>query len=176
MKLAAIVAALAVAGTGTTARDPVGDAHGGPDITAVSVSHTAASVTFAVRFAHAPPLGVSRSGGWVDVLLVGIDVPPRGLVRTANGWRGLDYFVGLHGTDRLAMLVKASPGKPWQSRVVGRPKVTVRGSTLRISISRRSIGDPAWLELAAAAGREGATEMGGGDEAPNRGVIHHRLR
>lgn len=171
MKVAAIVAAVLLGTPGATFRDPAGDVRGGPDITAVTVSHTATRVTLSVRFAHAPPLGAAARGSWVDMLIVGIDVPPRGLTRSANGWRGLDYYVGLHGNDRVAMLVKAS-----RRTIVGRPKVVVSGRTLTLSLSRRSLGSPAWIELVAAAGREGAGDTGEGDEAPDHGVFHYRLR
>ncbi|MGZ4389161.1 MAG: hypothetical protein ACXVZL_07255 [Gaiellaceae bacterium] len=62
----------------------MGDVRGGagPDITSVWVSHTSQAVTFRVRFAKAPPLGASARQRWVDMLLIGIDVPPRGPLPT----------------------------------------------------------------------------------------------
>jgi hypothetical protein len=171
-------------GTGaarTDFHDPVGDVQGGagPDLTLVSVSHTASTVTFRFRFAKAPPLGTSVEGGWVDMLLIGVDVPPRSLKRGPHGWAGLDYYAGLHGTERTAMVVKTSPTRPSQpSRVLARPRVTVRGRTLGFSISRSTLGKPAWIEFVVAAGRETSDQAGGGggDEAPNHGTFHYRLR
>jgi hypothetical protein len=172
---------VASAGAGTGFADPVGDVEGGagPDLTLVSVSHTASTVTLRFSFAKAPPLGVSVKGGWVDMLLIGIDVPPRSLRRAANGWAGLDYYAGLHGTDKTAMVVKTSPTKPSQpSRVLARPKVTVSGRTLSFSISRNTLGNPAWIEFVVVAGRETSDQAygGGSDEAPNHGSFHYRLR
>lgn len=172
---------IATALAATAFPDPVGDVQGGagPDITSIAVSHTASTVTFRFRFASAPPLGSSARKGSVDMLLIGIDVPPRGLKRGAYGWSGLDYYAGLHGTERTAMVVKTSPTKPSQpSRVLARPKVTVSGRTLSFSISRNMLGNPAWIEFVVAAGREtsGQAAGGGSDEAPNHGSFHYRLR
>jgi hypothetical protein len=172
---------VATALAATAFRDPVGDVKGGagPDITSIVVSHTASTVTFRFRFASAPPLGVSARKGWVDMLLVGIDVPPRSLKRTPHGWVGLDYYAGLHGTQTTAILVKASPTRPSQpGGVVARPKVTVRGRTLSFSLGRAKLGNPAWVEFVVAAGREtsGEASGGGSDEAPNRGSFRYRLR
>ena len=97
----------------TIFRDAAGDVKGGagPDLTSLSVSHTATAVTFRLRFAQAPPLGVSAEG-WVDMLLVGIDTPPRSLSRTPRGWYGLDYYAGLHGAEQTAVLVRSAVTKP----------------------------------------------------------------
>lgn len=168
-------------GAGRRFADPAGDVKGGagPDLTLVSVSHTVSAVTLRFHFATAPPLGVSPKGRWIDMLLVGIDVPPRGLKRAATGWMGLDYYAGLHGMEKTAVLVRASPATRSQpARVLARPKVTVSGRTLRFSISRSMLGNPAWIEFAVAAGRETSDQAtgGGSDEAPNRGTFHYQLR
>lgn len=169
-----------VAGAGTAFADPVGDVKGGPgpDLTLISLSHTRSTVTLRFRFAKAPPLGMSVEDRWVDMLLVGIDVPPRGLVRGEHGWTGLDYYAGVHGTEKAAVVVRAAPASPSQpNRVLARPKVTVSGRTLSFSIGRSTLGNPPWIELAVAAGRETSDPGlgGGGDEAPNRGTFHYRL-
>ena len=187
LKIATVLLALA-AGIGvatapaaTSFPDPVGDVEGGPgpDIASISVSHTHSTVTFRFRFTKAPPLGISAREGWVDMLLIGIDVPPRSLKRTPNGWMGLDFYAGLHGTENTAIVVKASPTKPSQPRkVVARPKVTVSGRTLSFSVRRAALGNPSWVEFVAAAGREMSDpgRSGGSDEAPNRGTFHYKLR
>ena len=172
---------VAAAGAGMRFADPVGDVTGGagPDLTLVSVSHTASTVTFRFRFAKAPPLGVSAKGRWVDMLLIGIDVPPRSLKRGAKGWAGLDYYAGLHGMEKTAMVVKTSPAKPSQpSKVLARPRVTVSGRTLSFSLNRSTLGNPAWIEFVVAAGRETSSQASGGgsDEAPNHGTFHYQLR
>ena len=186
-KFAAVLLALALgigAGTAlatTSFSDPVGDVEGGvgPDITSISVSHTRSTVTFRFRFTKAPPLGVSARGGWVDMLLIGIDAPPRSLKRTTSGWAGLDYYAGLHGRDKTAIVVKASPTRPSQPRkVVARPKVTFSGRALTFSVSRSALGSPSWFEFVVAAGREMSDQAtgGGSDNAPNRGAFHYKLR
>ena len=170
----------AVAGAGAGFADPAGDVKGGagPDLTLVSVSHTASTVTFRFRFAKAPPLGVSAKARWVDMLLAGIDVPPRSLKRTAQGWLGADYYVGAHGTERTAVLIKASSHPSRPSKVLARPRITVEQQTLSFTVTRSALGSPAWIELAVAAGRETTdqTSGGGSDEAPARGAFHYQLR
>ena len=164
----------------TTFVDPVGDVKGGagPDITSISVSHTPAAVTFRLRFAKAPPLGVSASKRWVDMLIVGIDVPPRGLQRGSYGWTGMDYYVGLHGTQNTALLVKPGTAKTPRSTLLARYRVAVKGRTLSFSVSRHKLGNPAWFDFVVAAGREMSDQSaagGGADEAPARGAFHYLL-
>lgn len=169
----ALAAGAAAALAASSYPDPVGDVKGGagPDIAAVSVSHTARTVTFRVRFAKAPPLGASARQRWVDMLLIGIDVPPRGPLPTRRDWQGVDYAVGLHGGQRTALLVRA-PG--WTT--VARVPVAVQGRTLSVSVGRRTIGSPAAFDFVVSAGRELADGAGGGsDSAPPRGVFHYRL-
>jgi hypothetical protein len=88
--------------------------------------HASASVTFRLRFAEAPPLRVSATEGWVDVLIIGIDVPPRALNRGPQGWTGADYHAGLHGTERTALLVKSGTRRSPRSALVARCKVARR--------------------------------------------------
>lgn len=178
----ALAAAVLLAATGTalapgpaarTFRDPAGDVRGGrgPDLTALTVSHARSSVTFRVTFAKAPPLGASTAGRWVDMLLIAIDAPPSTLRRTPAGWYGADFFLGTHGRERAGVLLKLPAGKPGPGRVVARPRVLVTGRTLAITVSRARLGSPPWLELAVAAGREGAN--GGEDFAPDKGAFRY---
>lgn len=171
--IAIATALLAVAAGAGSFPDPAGDVRGGlgPDLTSVSVGHTRSTVTFRFRFATAPPLAAAAGG--IDMLVLGIDVPPRGLKRGPHGWTGLDYDAGVHGSDTTALLVKAGR---MRGTIVGRPRVAIDGRTLRFSVSRRTLGDPAWIELVVAAGRETADRRGGSDEAPARGAFHYRLR
>ena len=76
----------------TSYADPAGDVERGPDITSVRVSKTETTVTFTVRFATEPPLQVDERG-WIDMLLIGVDVPPVGPEPVAPGgeWRGADF-------------------------------------------------------------------------------------
>lgn len=175
----AVSIGVAAAGAGTSFWDPAGDVQGGagPDLTRVSISQTASTVTFGFRFAKAPPLGVNADKGWVDMLLVLIDVPPRSLKQVVGGWRGADYYLGSHGTDTTGMLVKVLKAKPpWKGKVVARPKVVATGRTLRFSVSRSKLGSPAWIEFTVAAGRETSKATGGsGDSAPNSGTFHYAL-
>jgi hypothetical protein len=169
----------AVVSLGTASfRDPVGDVKGGagPDLAAISVSHTTKTITFRLRFAKAPPLG-ANAGKWVDVLLIGIDVPPRGPKSGPHGWTSPDYYAGLHGTDKTAVLLKTPTTQSGQGKVLARPKVVVAGRTLGFTISRSALGDPPWFEFAVAVGRETASQApkGGTDEAPAHGTFHYKL-
>ena len=150
--------------------DPAGDVRGGagPDLTAVSVSHDRVSVTFRLRFATAPPLRVSERERWADMVLVAVDVPPRTLRRTSLGWSGADYWAGMHAGERTATVVRAGPRA--RNTVVGRPPAQVSGHTVTFSVRRALLGNPAWIEVAVAAGREGGGE--GSDEAPARVAFH----
>lgn len=179
----ALIVGVTAAVAATTFPDPVGDVKGGagPDVTSVTVSNTATMVTFKIRFAKAPPLRVNTTERWIDMLLVGIDVPPRGLRPSPSGeWRGVDYAVGTHGPQQTGIMTKAT-GVTTQTSgwtVVTRFKVVTSGRTLSFSIARRQLGNPAWFDFAVAAGREmgeeGATG-GGADSAPSHGTFHYRL-
>jgi hypothetical protein len=169
---AVAVAVLALAGialAATTYRDRVGDVEGGPgpDLAAITVSDTETTLTFRVRFAEAPPLRVSRAEGWVDMLLVGIDVPPRGARPVIGGdWRGADYALGTHGPSKTGLLVRLGRG---ENRQVARFRIVTRGSTLAFSFPKRAIGSPSWFAFQAAAARETGDEAqrGGVDFAPS---------
>lgn len=177
--IASVVAVLLVcvgaAVAGVTFPDPVGDVEGGagPDLASITVSDTPTAITFRVRFATAPPLKASATEKWVDMLLIGIDVPPLGPRPTRTGWRGVDYALGLHGTERAVTLAKQGPG----SRRIDRFKLVTRGSTLSFSVPRGKLGNPAWFDFVVAAGRETAEEGRGGSEdyAPSRGAFRYRL-
>lgn len=169
---ACAVAGTALAGAPRAYSDPRGDTSGGPgpDLVAITVTSTATSVRFTVRFASAPPLRQSAEGGWIDMLLLGIDVPPLGPAPTPAGWRGVDYAVGLHGAQ-TQVVVRRLPG----SSVVRLPLVR-RGATLIFAIPLARLGRPTWFAFTAAAAREGAQEgQGGVDVAPASGVFRYRL-
>ncbi len=165
---------LALAATYT---DPTGDVNGaGPDVVAVTVSNTASSVSFRVRFASAPPLRVSSRGKWVDMLLIGIDVPPLGPPPSTPGgeWRGADYALGTHGPSAIGQLVRLgtkATSPPIRFRIVA------DGRTLRFSIPRRALGSPRWFKFSVAAAREGESRGGGVgfDVAPARGTLRYEL-
>lgn len=165
---------------GAPGLDPAGDVKGGagPDLTAIDISHTATTVTFRVRFAKAPPLRTSTEEQWTDMLLIAIDVPPRSLRRTAHGWLGSDFYLGMHGAEPVAVLVRAPKSPSEQGRMLGRQPAAVSGRTISITVNRRRLGDPDWVEVAVAAGREASspTAGGGSDEAPARDAFHHQLR
>ena len=56
------------------------------DVVALAVERDADTITFRVRFAAGPPLGVSLQDGWVDMILIGIDVPPFGAPPVTPGY------------------------------------------------------------------------------------------
>jgi len=153
--------------------DPVGDVDHGPDLASVRVSNTDADVSFAVRFASEPPLRVDEGEGWVDMLLVGIDVPPLGPEPVAPGgeWRGADFALGAHGPSTTGVLVRLGRGK------VADFDMVTTGSTLTFSIPRSAIGDPERFTFTVAAARESGDEGTGGgfDVAPERGTLSYVL-
>lgn len=158
--------------------DRVGDvkAGTGPDIASVAVSNTTTQITFSVSFAKAPPLRVSTREGWVEMLLVGIDVPPLGPRPTIPGgeWRGANFALGTHGPSKTGQLVRLEQGK---SRLVARFRIATHGPTLTFSIPRRALGNPAWFTFVVAAAREMAHEEqgGGADFTPASGTHRYAL-
>jgi hypothetical protein len=168
--LAGVMPALAAA----TYADPRGDvkAGTGPDLVSISVSSTKKAVSFRFRFAKAPPLGISEREKWVDMLLVAVDIPPRGLKRGPGDWTGVDFSLGVHGWGGKGGLVRTGSREP-----VWFP-VSTAGRTLTFTVARRHLGNPAWFDFVAAAGRESEDESQSGgrpDYAPARGVFHYRL-
>jgi hypothetical protein len=159
-------------GAASRFRDSVGDVKGadGPDLALVTVSHDDTSVGFSVRFAKAPPLGASAAEEWVDMLLIGIDVPPIGLDPTPTGWRGVDYVLGLHGPQTEVVFRKMS------STGVDRLPLDVEDDTLSFSVLRAELGDPARFKFTVAAGREAEdVEQGSEDYAPAEGTFAYEL-
>jgi hypothetical protein len=158
--------------------DRVRDVQGGagPDIASVAISNTKTSVTFRVRFATAPGLRVNEAEGWIDMLLIPIDVPPLGPLPAAGGggWQGANFAVGTHGPSKTGVLVRV--GKAG-SRQVARFKVVLSGPTVTFTIQRRALGNPAWFTFLVAAGRELADDErgGGADFAPGRGTFRYTL-
>ena len=151
--------------------DRAGDVTGGtgPDVTSVTVSSTETKFTFGIRFATAPPLRANHSEGWVDMLLIGVDVPPLGPRPIPGGvWLGANLALGTHGTSTTGLIVRLGQNVSAESRQVARFKIVTHGSTLTFSIPRSALGNPAWFTFQVAAAREMANEgLGGGaDFAP----------
>lgn len=169
--------AFLVGGSASAARsytDRVGDPDGpAPDIASATVSNTRTKLTFRIRFATTPPLDVSESEGWVDMLLIGVDVPPLGKKPIPGGdWRGANYALATHGPSPTGYLVRVGPNIPPASGIVARFKVLTRGRTVTFSVARRALGNPAWFRFLVAAGRE--MEAGGGsDFAPDSGTYRY---
>jgi hypothetical protein len=161
--------------------DGAGDVEGGsgPDIVSLKVSNTRTKVTFVVRFAKAPPLRISPREGWVDMLLIGVDVPPLGPRPIAPGaeWRGANFALGTHGLSNTGQLVRLTGTIPAEPRRVATFGIATSGPTLTFSIPRRALGNPGWFTFTAAAARETADgERGGGvDFAPARGTFRYAL-
>jgi hypothetical protein len=159
--------------------DRVGEVKGGkgPDIASVTVSNTKTKITFGVRFAKAPPLRVNQAEGWIDMLLIGVDVPPLGPQPTMPGgeWRGVNFALGTHGPSKTGLMVQLVRG---ESRQVARFEIVTRGSTLTFSVPRRALGNPTWFTFTVAAAREMETEETTGAEpdlAPARGTFRYAL-
>ena len=170
LALAAFLALAPAALASGTFTDPPGDSGDGPDITSVTLSHTDSTVTIAVEFGSAPPLGFSESEGYTDMLLVGIHTDDD-LSRA-----DVEFYTGVHGVDLTqAAVVRAGPA---ERGVVGTADVTVSGSTVSLELGRGLLGDPDQIAVDVAAGRESGTETaagGGADEAPASGPYTYVL-
>jgi hypothetical protein len=167
-----LVVAAGAATAPKTFRDPARDVSGGrgPDVVAVTVSHTAKTVSFGVRFATAPPLRVSAREKWIDMLLIGVDVPPLGPAPTDTGWLGINYVLGVHGTGTVAAF--RNMGATGSSRL----PATIRGATLTITVPRTKLGSPRWFVFNVAAARETDVESeGSADMAPAKGSFRYVL-
>jgi hypothetical protein len=166
---ALLVACLLASGCGSstggnverTLEDPAGDvaAATAPDVVAVGVERDDESIRFNVRFADAPPLGMSEEEGWVDMLLIGIDLPPLGSPPTMPGgeWRGADFALGTHGPSETGALVRfvtdAAENEATSERQADVPLET-DGAVLSLLVPREALGDPETLVLSIAAARE----------------------
>jgi hypothetical protein len=151
--------------------DPRGDAGDvGPDVTAVTFSHTDTALTIAVEFADAPPLAFEDEG-YTDMLLIGIHTDDD-LGRT-----DVEFYTGAHGVDLTrAPVVRAGIASPRAQ--VGTGAIDVDGATLEITVERSLLGDPEEVAVSVAAGREYVAEDaagGGGDEAPAAGAFRYSL-
>lgn len=161
--------------------DRVGDVKGGPgpDIASVTVSNTKMKVTFRIRFVKAPPLRVSTREGWVDMLLIGIDVPPLGPRPSVPGgeWLGANFALGTHGPSETGRMVQLGAGISAESRQAASFKIVTSGSTLTFAIPRRALGSPTWFTFTVAAAREmeKVATGGGVDIAPAVGTFRYAL-
>ena len=160
--------------------DPAGDVAGGPgpDVVSIGLSHTKASITFRVRFADAPPLRASATRTWVDMLLIGIDVPPVGPrpVTPGGEWPGANFALGTHGPSKTGQLVRLGTAIPGRPRQIATFRIVTTGATVTFSIPRRLLGSPAWFVFSVATARE-TEETGDGavDLAPARGTFRYAL-
>ena len=152
---AAMLTLLVVCGAALGARvysDPAGDARLGPDIRSVAVSNTSTHLTFRIRFTTAPALRVGPREGWIDMLLLGIDVPPLGPRPIPDGdWVGANFAAGFHGPAKTGVLVRLGKGS---QAVVARFRVITRGTAVTFSVPRRALGFPTWFVFEMAAARE----------------------
>jgi hypothetical protein len=159
--------------------DRAGDVRGGqgPDVTSVTVSNTSRAITFVVRFAKAPPLVLDEREGWVDMLLMGFDVPPLGPAPIPDGeWFGANFAAGTHGPAKTGLVVRLPRAAGERSRVVARFAIVTRRATVRFTIPRHALGNPPWFAFTVAAAREGESEReGGADYAPARGTFRYAL-
>lgn len=179
--LVLVVGVASVCGVALAAKnypDKVGDVKGGggPDIASVTLSNTASTLTFRIRFVSAPPLRVNAREKWVDMLLIAVDVPPLGPRPFIPGgeWPGADFALGTHGPSGTGLLVRLGAKR---SATPVRIKVVTTRRTLSLTVPRRALGSPRWLTFNVAAAREGESETTGGglDIAPERGTFRYVL-
>jgi hypothetical protein len=135
--------------------DPRGDPDGdGPDISAVTLSHTDAVLTIAVDFASAPPLAYDEDEQYTDMLLIGIHTDDD-LSRD-----DVEFFTGVHGVD----LTRGMVVRGGERGIVGSADVTVEGTTVTLEVERAVLEDPDAIAVEIAAGREYVDEDAGGGE------------
>ena len=152
----------------TDARGDAGDV--GPDVTAVTLSHTDTALTIAVEFVDAPPLAFDEAEAYTDMLLIGIHTDDD------LGRGDVEFYTGAHGIDLTrAPVVRAGIETPRAQ--VGTAQVEVDGSTLEVTVERSLLDDPEEVAVSVAAGREYVAEdaAGNGDEAPATGAFRHSL-
>ena len=149
--------------------DPRGDATPGPDVVAVTLSHTGETLSIAVELASAPPLGYDAGEQYTDMLLVSI--------HTDDDLRRQDveYWTGLHGVDLTsARVVRAAPRGE-----VGSADVTIDGATVTLALERALLDDPDEVAVSVAVAREsvdeGAARDGVPDFAPDEGAFAYML-
>ena len=152
--------------------DLKGDAPGsGPDVTAVTLSHTDTALTIAVEFAKAPPLAFDEDEHYTDMLLIGIHTDDD------LGRADVEFYTGAHGVDLTrAPVVRAGIESPRAQ--VGTAALAVDGATLSLTVERSLLDDPEEVAVAVAAGREYVDEDAagaGGDEAPATGAFRYSL-
>lgn len=152
--------------------DPRGDAGGvGPDVTAVTLSHTDTALTIAVEFANAPPLAFDEDERYTDMLLIGIHTDDD------LGRADVEFYTGAHGVDLTrAPVVRAGSERPRAQ--VGTAEIDVDGATLEVTVERSLLDDPEEVAVSVAVGREYVAEDaagGRGDEAPATGAFRHSL-
>jgi hypothetical protein len=190
MWAALALAAILAAGCGSsgnaggewTLDDAAGDvaAAAGPDIVAVTVERDDETIVFQGRFAEEPPLKISAEDGWIDMILIGTDVPPIGPSPATPGgeWPGLDYALGTHGPSATGMLVRLTAAAEGDAATSERREdiaIETDGTTLSFPVPRDELGDPATLAISIAAARESndpAAEPEGAepDVAPDTGT------
>jgi hypothetical protein len=168
--MVAVFASLVLAATALALdrfTDPRGDADGGPDVTAVTLSHTDAVLSIAVEFAQAPPLGFDEREQYTDMLLVGIHTDDD-LSRA-----DVEFWTGVHGVDLTRAVVVRGENRG----VAGNADVIVDGSTVTLEVPRVVLDDPDHVAVSVAAGREyvDGQASGGGDFAPASGSHRYQL-
>jgi hypothetical protein len=127
--------------------DPVGDmADGiGADIVEVTISQPdPASVSIVVEFAADPPLTYSSEEGWTDMLMLLGATGPEGVVPLPGEGQGVDadFITGLHGATLQASVEEGAP-LVLDGSMDGNPvAVALEGSTVTLTLTRESLGDP----------------------------------
>lgn len=137
VSVAVALAAAGPAAGGQEHSDPVGDSGGAPDITAMTVAHTArGTVTFTFDFANNPSFGDD------ELVVLALDTDQNRATGMSGG-DGTDYFVA-YGLGANTALVFRAP-----ETLVGPATSTLANGKLTISFEKSQIGNPKAFDFVA---------------------------
>ena len=166
--LAGTMALAPVALASDVLTDASGDATPGPDVVAVTLSHSDERLAIAVELASEPLLGYDEKAQYTDMLLIGI--------HTDDDLRreDVEFWTGVHGVD----LTRATVVRSGSRGAAGTADVTVDGATVTLELERALLDDPDEVAVSVAAAREYVDEGAGGGEpnfAPDEGAFAYTL-
>jgi hypothetical protein len=155
--------------------DPIGDTKDGlgPDIVAVTLAAPdPGSLSIGIEFTTDPPLTYSMEEGWTDMLMILGSTQPAGVVPLPGEDQGVDadFATGLHGATLEEDATQGAPLNVGEQIRRDGVAVSVDGTTVTLTLTRESLGDPERIVFFMGTFREGLFgEEGtsGGDVFPD---------